>query len=116
MYVGEDPEPLDDKEKRKREIEVKKYGEKCLNSDENYIQTNYKSVESGLSLFQDDPLIYKPGSDYEYSSLAYSLVSRIIEEASGKDYITYMEKICNDLSMHHTKVDLNDPVIYKRAR
>lgn len=73
-------------------------------------------MEEGLNLFRDDPLIYKPGTDYEYSSLAYSLISRMIETCSGKDYINYMNKLCTDLGMRSTKVDLNDPIISQRAR
>jgi len=94
---------------------VKKYGEDCTNSNENYIKEHYKTIEEGLQLFQDDPLIYKPGADYEYSSLAYSLISRTIEEVSGKDYPVYMKKLCKDIGMHSTRVDLNDPIMFKRS-
>lgn len=51
--------------------------------DENYIKEHYDTVKEGLDLFQDDPLIYEPGKGSEYSSLAYSLVSHLIEQASG---------------------------------
>lgn len=84
--------------------------------DENYISKHYDSVEDGLALFIDDPLIYEPGKGSEYSSVAYSLVSRILEESSGKDYITIMTSICQDLGMENTRVDLNEPIILNRGR
>ena len=105
----------DDKAIRKREIEAKKYGEGCENSNENFIKDHYKTVEEGLSLFLDDPLIFKPGEDYEYSSLAYSVISHVIELVSGKDYPSYMKKICNDIGMRVTRVDMNDPITYNRS-
>ena len=107
--------PLDEKVQRKHDIEVEKYGEDCKNSNENYIKEHYNTVEDGLALFQDDPLIYQPGYDYEYSSLAYSLVSRSIETVSGKDYPKYMKKVCRDMGMLSTSVDLNDPITFNRA-
>lgn len=106
---------LDDKAKRKRATEVARYGEECLHSNENYFMKHYDTVEAGLELFQDDPLIYKPGTDYEYSSLAYSLVSRAIEEASGIDYVKYMKKICKDIGMGATRVDLNNTITLNRS-
>ena len=116
IILGDDLKPLtDDKALRKHEIEVKKYGEDCKNSNENFIKDHYKTVEEGLALFQDDPLIYRPGEDYEYSSLAYSVVSHVIELVSGKDYPSYMKKVCKDLGMRLTKVDLNDPITYNRS-
>lgn len=51
--------------------------------NENYIKEHYNTVKEGLALFQEDPLIYEPGKGSEYSSLAYSLVSHLIEETSG---------------------------------
>jgi len=77
---------------------------------------HYNTVEDGLKLFQSDPLIYKPDTDYLYSSLAYSVVSRIIEKVTGQQYVDYMKKICTGLGLENTCVDLNDPIIINRAR
>jgi len=101
----------------KHRILLSKFGEKAeTNWNENYIKKHFKNVKDGLTLFERDPLIYEPGTDYEYSSLAYSLVSRIIEETSDKDYITYMRMICRQLGLENTCVDLNSPIISNRGR
>lgn len=84
--------------------------------DENYRMTHYKTIKDGLTMFLDDPLIYKPGTNYEYSSLAYSLVSRIIEERSGKSYVAYMNQVCGELGMPNTFVDLNNPIVLNRSK
>ena len=59
--------------------------------------------------------VYRPGEDYEYSSLAYSVISRLIEVVSGKDYPAYMGQVCKALGMGATQVDLNDPITFHRA-
>ena len=117
MIPEEKDEKLTEKEKIKAEILRQKYGEEASTKwDENHIMRHYKNVKDGLELFINDPLIYQPGTDYEYSSLAYSLVSRIIEEASGQDYVTYMKDVCRRLGMKKTCVDLNNPIISNRGR
>lgn len=107
---------LNEKGKQKRAIQIAKYGDPPKGFDENYIKAHYKDVESGLSLFINDPLIFPPNTDYEYSSLAYSLISRIIEKVSGQSYVNYMGKILTELDMCSTVVDLNDPLIFGRAK
>ena len=84
--------------------------------NENFIMEHYDTVKDGLVLFQEDPLIYEPGKGSEYSSLAYSLVSQLIEEVSGQDYVTFMKAVCQDLGLDNTCVDLNDPIISNRGR
>ena len=115
----EDPEKAteNDKMKLKHDILLSKFGEDAQAKwNENYVKKHFQNVKDGLVLFENDPLIFKPGTDYEYSSLAYSLVSRIIEETSGKDYVTYMMEICQKLGLENTRVDLNNPIILNRAR
>lgn len=103
--------------KLKYEILLSKFGEQAQTKwNENYVRKHFESVKDGLVLFERDPLIYKPGTDYEYSSLAYSLVSRVIEETSGKDYISHMIEICRQLGLENTCVDLNNPIILNRGR
>ncbi|WP_428409271.1 serine hydrolase domain-containing protein [Hyphococcus sp.] len=38
------------------------------------------------------PLLFEPGSAYEYSNVGYSLVAAIIETLSGKNYETYIRE------------------------
>ena len=115
-FIDKSTEPTDDKGKRKKDIETSKYGDDPKKSNENYTKDNYKCVDDGLVLFKDDPLIFKPGSEYEYTSLGYSLISRIVEQVSGENFVDYMENICRDIGLYETKMELNDPIIYNRAR
>jgi CubicO group peptidase (beta-lactamase class C family) len=67
-------------------------------------------------LFQNDPLIYKPGTDREYSSLAFSLLCRILEKVTETDFCTLMKETCSDIGMFSTVLDVNDAIIHNRAR
>jgi CubicO group peptidase (beta-lactamase class C family) len=61
------------------------------------------SLQDTLRLFHDEPLRFKPGSDFGYSGVGYFLLARIIEERSGQSYETFMkEQIFDPLQMHAT--------------
>lgn len=73
-------------------------------------------VESFIKLLSTYPLDFETGTDYVYSNTGYSLLSYIIESASGKSYWDFMrERIFNPLGM--TKTADRDPqfVIKNRA-
>ncbi len=53
--------------------------------------TFYPNVGSGLTIFENDTLLHKPGSKFRYSSYGWNLVSAIIEGAGGIDFLAYME-------------------------
>lgn len=59
-----------------------------------------------LKLFKDAPLLFEPGSRYNYSSLGYYLLGVILEKISGESYEDLLkERIFNRLGMSNTSVD-----------
>ncbi len=44
-----------------------------------------------VRLFDTEPLAFKPGTNTEYSNAGYILLGRIIEEASGQDFYSYVQ-------------------------
>ncbi len=69
----------------------------------------YETVEEGLTIFQDDPLLFTPGTDYQYSSYGWNLISAVIEGASGYDFLPYMNAVVFDhLGMEHTMAEWMD--------
>jgi len=83
---------------------------------ENYNKNHYKSTEAGLAFFKDDPLLYKPGTDYLYSTHAYTLASVVIEKISNMKFADHMNILLKEMGMGTTMVDLNDPLVYNRSR
>lgn len=56
-----------------------------------------------VKLFGSRPLAFEPGSKFEYSNYGYILLGRLIEIASGEDYLTYLRKhVYGPAGMTHT--------------
>ncbi|XP_034032378.1 serine beta-lactamase-like protein LACTB, mitochondrial isoform X2 [Thalassophryne amazonica] len=84
--------------------------------EEYYMKNSFDSVIQALDLFKDDPLIFKPGSTFLYSTHAFTLLSAIIERASSQRFLDHMKGMFHELGMHNTVPDENDPIIYHRSR
>ncbi|XP_058521716.1 serine beta-lactamase-like protein LACTB, mitochondrial isoform X3 [Ochotona princeps] len=81
-----------------------------------YLKEKFENSIESLRLFKNDPLFFKPGSQFLYSTFGYTLLAAIVERASGYKYLDYMQKIFQDLDMLATVQEENEPVIYNRAR
>ncbi|XP_016303985.1 serine beta-lactamase-like protein LACTB, mitochondrial isoform X2 [Sinocyclocheilus anshuiensis] len=93
-------------QRRKKEFEQEEY----------YLKDNFENVIQALDLFKDDPLIFKPGSTFLYSTHAYTLLSAVVERAAGQRFLDHMMKMFRELGMLNTVPDENDPIIYNRSR
>ena len=83
---------------------------------DNFVTKHYNDVLAALEIFQDDPLIAVPGERYSYSSHGYNLLSAVMQEASGVEYLTLMrETVFAPLRMIDTVADHTDYVILNRA-
>ena len=85
--------------------------------DEFFILKHYSSVLEALTIFQDDPLLHPPGSKYSYSSYAWNLISAVIEAASGREFLGYMdENVFDPIGMTRTTSDQVNNIISNRTR
>ena len=69
-----------------------------------------------ISIFKDDPLLSDPGTSYLYTTHGWTLLSAVIEGASGEDFLLFMKKLFKELGMENTCAELNNRIIYNRAR
>ncbi|XP_058012083.1 serine beta-lactamase-like protein LACTB, mitochondrial [Ahaetulla prasina] len=92
--------------KKKKEFEHEEY----------YLKDRFEHVIDSLNIFQNDPLFFKPGSQFLYSTHGFTLLSAVVERASDQKFTDYMLKIFSDLGMGSTGLDENEPLIYNRAR
>ena len=85
---------------------------------EDYINAVRKAnVLDSLKIFQDDPLLHRPGEKYFYSSYGYILLSAVIEGAMKKDFLTSItELIFTPAKMTGTQADDNRAIIQNRSR
>ncbi|XP_069621680.1 serine beta-lactamase-like protein LACTB, mitochondrial [Ranitomeya imitator] len=87
-----------------------------LEPEEFYIKDKFNSVTEALELFKNDPLVFKPGSQFLYSTHAWTLLSAVLEHASGRKFLDYMQQMFRDLAMINTLPEEHEPIIYNRAR
>ena len=52
----------------------------------------WRTVDSLLPLFINEPLAFEPGKDWEYSNAGFVVLGLIIEKASGQSYFDYVKK------------------------
>lgn len=61
------------------------------------------SIKEGTSIFENDALLFEPGTGYQYNSFDWVLISLAMQEASGIPFETYVEeRVLRPLGMRHT--------------
>lgn len=76
-----------------------------------------QSIKQGLNFFQNDPLLFTPGSKVQYSSYAFNLIGYMIESVSEKQFDGYMQKfIFSPAKMRNTVPDDKRAIISGRTR
>lgn len=74
--------------------------------------TLYETVDEGLIIFKDDPLLFEPGTQYSYSSYGWNLISAIVEGASEEDFLGYMKQhVFDPLEMNNTEPEWSNKEI-----
>ena len=56
------------------------------------------------------------GTEYRYSTHAWTLASAVVEGASGKDFKLLMRNLLKDLGMNNTYIEEAKIIVYNRAR
>lgn len=68
--------------------------------------------DSLIAKFKHTALKFKPGTKFEYNNYAYTLLAFIVEQVSGTDFATYLNKeIFLPSNMHNTFFKPNLPVV-----
>lgn len=84
--------------------------------DEFFSSRHYDGVLPGLEIFAADPLLFRPGTDYQYSSYGWNLVSAVVQSASGVEFLTFMtQRVFQPLGMRDTVPDQVTPIIPHRS-
>jgi CubicO group peptidase (beta-lactamase class C family) len=89
-----------------RELALHLSGIRHYEGDEFASTRHYPSLRAGLSIFEDDPLLFRPGTQFHYSSYGYNLLGVAIEGVSHEDYLRYMaQHVFGPRHMSHTVPD-----------
>lgn len=77
---------------------------------------HYGSVVEALHLFQEDPLQFEPGTQYQYSTFGYNVLGCIVEGVTGGSFLDAMRRqIFDPAGMLDTRDDDPAAVIPRRA-
>lgn len=71
----------------------------------------YKDINDILPLLRDEPLIFEPGTDQEYSNYGYIVLGAILEKVSGKSFKELLEtNILDRLGTSTTHYDIAENI------
>jgi serine beta-lactamase-like protein LACTB, mitochondrial len=78
---------------------------------------HYRFMADGFAIFAKDPLLFQPGTGFQYSTYGYTVVGCAVEGASGKPFRDYVaEHVLTPAGMTHTFVDDVFEIVPHRAR
>lgn len=82
-----------------------------------FILNKKMTIVEGLDIFKDDPLQFKPGSDFSYSTYGWNLLSVVVQNAAQTPFNDYMqETIFKPLKMDFSTLDLSDSDMPNRTK
>ena len=91
-------------------------GIRHLRGNEALSTRRFATVQDELTIFERDSLLFPPGTRFSYSSYGWTLVSAVIEGATGEEFLGYMSRhVFQPLGMTHTAPDRTDSVIPNRT-
>ena len=65
------------------------------------------SIRDSLTVFQDDPLLFQPGSSYHYNSFDWVMLSVAVEEITGLSFEAFVRnEILDPLGMERTRPEI----------
>ncbi|MET2984257.1 serine hydrolase domain-containing protein [Aureibaculum conchae] len=74
-----------------------------------FILNKKMTITEGLGIFKDDPLLFKPGTDYKYSTYGWNLLSEVVQKVADKPFADYMEEVVfKPLKMNNTVLETSD--------
>lgn len=77
--------------------------------NEAFTTRHFTNVLESLELFQNDSLLFPPGTDHHYSSFGYVLLSAVIQEAAKQEFGAYLEQhVFKRLKLEHTSLERSD--------
>lgn len=77
----------------------------------------YASLTEAIGIFKDDPLLFRPGSYYFYSSYGVNLLQGVVERASGLGFEDYLrQRVWAKADMSSTGLDVVGRIVPHRAR
>jgi serine beta-lactamase-like protein LACTB len=86
-------------------------------SEDNENKRPIATFEEAIKIFKDDPLLFKPGEYYSYSSYAVNLLQGVVEKVTGMPFEDYMRQhVWMPAAMLNTSFDVPERIVPHRAK
>ncbi|MBF7074155.1 beta-lactamase family protein [Glaciecola sp. MH2013] len=70
-------------------------------------ETHYPTTRAAAEIVEEDALVFRPGSDFLYSSYAYSVLALALEAATERSYVDLVEQeLVSVLGLTHTTLNI----------
>ena len=84
--------------------------------DEFHSAMHYEDLLDALDIFENDPLLFEPGTEESYSTYGANLLGAAVQGAAGKDFLAVLhEHVFAPLGMASTVGDHTDRIIPHRT-
>ena len=81
-----------------------------------FILNKDMTISEGIDIFKNDTLVFKPGSDYKYSTYGWNLLSEVVQKTVKQPFSTYMEQsVFIPLQMTSTVLEITDSVMINKT-
>jgi serine beta-lactamase-like protein LACTB len=78
---------------------------------------HFSSMQESLTIFENDPLVAKPGTKFQYSTYGYTVLGCVLEGASSEKYVDYVrENIFRPAHMDASQSDDFFAIVPHRTR
>lgn len=85
--------------------------------DDEFLLNREMSIREGINIFKNDSLLFKPQTQYKYSTYGWNLLSEVIQTVAKVPFNTYAQNVLfKPLNMESTTVDIADSIIPNRTQ
>lgn len=86
-------------------------------TNKEYALNKKMSISQGLSLFKYEPLLWKPGTKYKYSSPGFVLLSEVMQKAAKTPFTTLVcDSIFKPLKMYNTSMEITNAAVHNLSK
>ena len=83
----------------------------------NFLLNKKISIREGINIFKNDSLLFKPQTNYKYSTYGWNLLSEVIQTVVKNPFDTYTKNaVFKPLQMNQTTLDFCDSILPNRTQ
>ncbi len=74
------------------------------------LNKEFSSLDESIKLFIDDPLLFEPGTEFQYTTYGYTLIAYVLEQATDTSFFDLLNRyVLMPLDMPNTQADRHNP-------